>query len=155
MRCISIITAAGGIPHCLILLTGGVAVMMNRRTNDRIKAAAVSILACLGTVFLCILLFSWLRSAADLPEIASAVLSGIALCFGCFFGAFSAANVRRKHGAAVGFLFGAAVFAVLFLLGLVFVRSFSAHGIFAKAVLIVCSAASGGIIGVNTKPLFR
>lgn len=129
--------------------------MVSRRTDSRIKAAAVSALACLGTVFLCILLFSWLRSAADLPESAAAVLTGIALCFGCFFGAFSAANVRRKHGAAVGFLFGAAAFAVLFLLGLIFVKSFSAQGIFAKAVLIVCSAASGGIMGVNTKPLFR
>ena len=128
---------------------------MRKKMNEKVKVTAVSGLACLGTVFLCILLFSWLQSAADLPGSTAAVLSGAALCFGCFTGAFSAANMRRKHGAAVGFLFGAAVFVLLFLLGLIFVKSFSAEGIFAKAVLILCSAASGGIIGVNTKPLFR
>ncbi len=128
---------------------------MRRHLNEKAGTVIVSVLACVGAVFICTALFSWLQSVFDLPGKAAAAMSGIALCAGCFAGAFTAANMRRRRGAAVGFLFGAAVFAVLLTAGLILVKSFSAEGIAAKAVLIFCSAASGGVIGVNVRPIFR
>lgn len=128
---------------------------MGRYVGGKRKTAAVSAIAAVGTILLFILLFSGVQSFLDLSDTAVKILSGLSLCAGCFAGAFSAANIRRKHGIAVGFVFGLAAFAAVFVLGMIFVKSFSADGIFAKAVLIFCSAASGGIIGVNTKPLFR
>ena len=128
---------------------------MGRHMSDKKKAVIISAGAALGAVLLFILLFSGVQLVLDVSDTAVKAMSGIALCAGCFAGAFAAANIRRKHGIAVGFLFGIVTLAAVFALGMIFVKSFSADGFFAKTVLIFCSAAAGGIIGVNTKPLFR
>ncbi len=126
---------------------------MNRISNEKLKAAVVSALASVGAVFLCLLLFSWFRTSFDLPESSLRAMSGAAICAGCFFGAFFAANIRRKRGFVIGIMFGAAFFLVLMILGGIFVRAFSSDGILSKAALIFCFAVSGGIFGVNTKKI--
>ncbi|MGN0690863.1 MAG: TIGR04086 family membrane protein [Oscillospiraceae bacterium] len=128
---------------------------MGKHMGDRQRTVIFSAGAALGAVLLFVLLFSGIQLVMDVSDTAVKIMSGIALCAGCFAGAFAAANVRRKHGIAVGIVFGIVTLAAVFALGMIFVRSFSSDGFFAKAVLIFCSAAAGGIIGVNTKPLFR
>lgn len=128
---------------------------MGKHMSDKQKSVIFSAAAAISAVLLFILLFSGIQLVMDVSDTAVKVMSGIALCAGCFAGAFAAANIRRKHGIGVGFVFGLVTLAAVFALGMLFIKSFSADGFFAKAVLIFCSAASGGIIGVNTKPLFR
>lgn len=125
------------------------------RTDGNIRAAAVSALACIGALFVCVTLFSWLASKLDLSDAAVEVMAGISLSAGCFSGAFAAGNIKRRKGILSGIVFGGAVFMLLMLLGMIMLKSFSSDGIAAKAVLILCCSVSGGILGVNTKALFR
>ena len=128
---------------------------MGKHMSDRQRSVIFSVGAALGAVLLFILLFSGIQLIMDVSDTTVRIMSGISLCAGCFAGAFAAANIRRKHGIAVGIVFGIVTLAAVFALGMIFVKSFSSDGFFAKTVLIFCSAAAGGIIGVNTKPLFR
>ena len=129
--------------------------MKKVRKDDNIRAAAVSVLACVGALFICTVFFSWLASRLDLSDTAVEVMAGIALSAGCFSGAFAAVNIKRRKGILSGIVFGGTVFAVLMLLGMILIKGFSSEGIAAKAVLVVCCSVSGGILGVNTKALFR
>ena len=123
--------------------------------SERIRSAVLSAAVCPITVFICMLLCSWLTVTFDLTSEAVGFMSGLSLCAGCFAGAFAAGNIRRRKGIIIGFAFGGAVFIVLILASVFIMKSFSAESAFGRFVLILLCSAAGGIVGVNTKALFR
>ncbi len=128
---------------------------MYSENAEKFRAALISAAVCPLTVFVCVLVCSWLTVTFDLSREAVGIMSGTALCAGCFAGAFAAANIRRRHGICVGAVFGGAVFILLVLISVIIMKSFSAGHAFGKFLLILLCSAAGGITGVNTRSLFR
>ncbi|MCR5167947.1 MAG: TIGR04086 family membrane protein [Oscillospiraceae bacterium] len=120
-----------------------------RDNAEKLMTAAVSVLACLGTVFLCMLFCSWLTVRIGFPDEIIGAMSGFSLCCGCFAGAYTAGSLRRKGGLALGFMFGGIVFLVLLILSALLVRGFTAGGAAAKAAMIAVCSAAGGVLGAN------
>ena len=116
---------------------------------EKLLTAVISILACLGTVFLCMLFCSWLTVRIGLPDEIIGAMSGFSLCCGCFAGAYTAGSLRKKGGLALGSMFGGIVFIVLLILSVLFVKSFTVGGAAAKAVMIAICSAAGGVLGAN------
>ncbi len=129
---------------------------MRRRTpaerlrNEKILTAVYSALACAGAVVLASAVFSGIASVIDLSDGTFTVMSGTALCAGCFAASFTAAKRRGKNGIKTGLLCGMIIFFAVLLGGLLFVRSFSAGGFFTKLLMILICSAIGGIAGVNS-----
>lgn len=124
-----------------------------RRKN--IIMIASGILACFGTIFLCLLLFGAVASLVELSDGIMAAMSGIALAAGCFSAAYTIAKKRRRNGMLTGLACGGAVFFIVMLAGIIFVRSFSAGGFISKLLIILSCSCIGGIIGVNSPRRFR
>ena len=121
------------------------------KKRDMIITIIKAVLCCLGVIFLCLVIFSAAASRINLSDGVLSVMSGTALSPGCFTAAYIAAAQRRKHGLLTGLLWGGAVFLAVMLLGAIFVRSFSAGGIFAKLLMILACSGIGGILGTNSK----
>ncbi len=126
-----------------------------RLFRERITAVVHSIFACIGAVFVTLLAFSAIGTIIDLSSGAFTIMSSIALCAGCFGASFTAARKKKKNGLKTGLLCGAIIFAVTFLGGIIFVRSFSVGGFFTKMLIILICSSLGGIIGVNSPQRFR
>ena len=126
-----------------------------RIRNERIMLILHTVLACVGAVFLASLLFSAVAAIIDLSDRTFTLMSSFALCAGCFSAGFVYAGRRRKNGIKSGLACGAVIFAVVFLFGIIFVRSFSAGGFFTKLLIILICSAIGGIFGVNSPQKFR
>ena len=126
-----------------------------RIRSERLLTILYASLACVGAVFLTVTFFSAFATMIDLSDSAFNFMSSIALCAGSFSAAYTAAKQRKKQGLRVGLACGGVIFAVTFLLGLIFVRSFSAGGFFTKLLIILVCSAVGGIIGVNSPKRFR
>lgn len=134
--------------------------MRRKTTAERIRTERnimiiSAALACVGALFLAVTVFSAIASVIDFSDGTFHVLSGIALCAGCFAASYTAAKRRRRYGLKTGLLCGAVIFGVLLLGGILFVRSFSAGGFFTKLLIIMVCSAIGGIIGVNSPKRFR
>lgn len=126
-----------------------------RIRTERLLMIFCASLACVGAVFLAVTIFSAIATMVDLSDGMFTLMSGIALCAGCFAAGYTAAKHRKKQGLRVGLACGGVIFAVTLLLGIIFVRGFSAGGFFTKLLIILVSSAVGGIIGVNSPKRFR
>ena len=131
---------------------------MRRSPEEKRKYAVIAmvitgILSCVGAIFLFVLLFSAVGTVVDLSEGAIRVLAGCALAAGCFAAAFTVARRRKRNGIVTGIACGGIVFAVVLVLGLIFIRSFSTGGFVAKLLTIFSCSVIGGIIGVNSPKL--
>lgn len=126
-----------------------------RMKTERLLMIVQSALACVGAVFIAALIFSAAASVIDFSDGTFTLASSLALCAGCFAAGFTAAKRRKKHGLATGLACGAVIFAVVFIGGLICVRSFSVGGFFTKLLIIFICSAIGGIIGVNSPQRFR
>ena len=141
------------------MLNGGIS--MRRKTpaeklrTEKMLMILLSALACVGAVFLVSLAFSAIASVIDLSDGAFLLMADAALCAGCFAAGFTAAKRRGRHGMKTGLLCGMIIFAAAFLGGLIFVRSFSAGGVFTKLLIILICSSIGGIFGVNSPRRFR
>ncbi|MBQ5318010.1 MAG: TIGR04086 family membrane protein [Oscillospiraceae bacterium] len=126
-----------------------------RLRKEHITSVVYSIFACIGAVFATSLFFSAIATVIDLSDGTFTVMSSVALCAGCFGASFTAAKKRQKDGLKTGLMCGAIIFAVTFLGGIIFVRSFSVGGFFTKILIILICSSLGGIIGVNSPRRFR
>ena len=126
-----------------------------RLHKERIMTVVYAMLACIGAIAVTMLLFSWIATVIDLENSVFRLMSSIALCAGCFGASYTAAKKRRKDGLKTGLLCGAVIFGLILLLGLIFVRNFSAGGFFTKILIIMICSSLGGIIGVNSRRRFR
>lgn len=126
-----------------------------RIRTERLMMIFCTALACVGAVFLAVTIFSAIATIVDLSDGMFTLMSSIALCAGCFAAGYTAAKRRKKQGLRVGLACGGVIFAVTLLLGIIFVRGFSAGGFFTKLLIILVCSAVGGIIGVNSPKRFR
>lgn len=121
------------------------------RKRRLVLTAVSGILSCIGAMFLCVTIFSSVAAIVDLNAGGYTLMSGLALCAGCFAAAYTVAKKRRRRGLCTGLVCGGAVFAAVFIVGLIFVRSFSAGGFFFRLVSVMLCSAVGGVIGVNSR----
>ncbi len=112
-------------------------------------------LACLGAVFVCLVIFSAVMTSIEISGGTLSVMSGLALSAGCFAASYIVAKRRGRKGMLTGLICGGAVFLLVLLCGIIFVRSFSAGGFFAKLLMVLSCSGIGGIIGVNSRGRFR
>jgi putative membrane protein (TIGR04086 family) len=120
-----------------------------KQKKANITAVAAAVLACLGAIFICSTIFSAITAAIDVSEGTAAIMSSLALCAGCFSGAFTISHKKREHGLLLGILTGACVFGAVFVGGLIMGGAFTAGGFFSKALIIFICSAIGGIAGAN------
>lgn len=118
----------GGLPHTLISL---------------LMSAAVTLL--------CLFAFAFVMTKFDVSGGIVSSAAGIALCLGAYFFSYFITKKRRKHGLLTGLACGTAVFALAFLLGLIFVRSPITSQLFVKLAALAVCGGIGGIIGVNSR----
>lgn len=141
------------------MLNGGN--FMRRKTSaeklrtEKLLMILFSALACTGAVFLVSLAFSGIASVIDLSDGTFLLMANAALCAGCFAAGYTAAKRRGRQGMKTGLTCGIIIFAAVFLGGLIFVRSFSAGGLFTKLLIILICSSIGGIFGVNSPRRFR
>lgn len=126
-----------------------------RMKSDRIRAVVTSLLAFIGAVSLCLLIFGEIAVKIDVSDGIFSVMAQLSLCAGCFAAAYTVSKQKRKKGLIIGLYCGAMVFIGVFLLGIIFSRSFSAGGFFIKLITIFSCSAIGGVLGVNSKKRFR
>lgn len=115
----------------------------------------LGLLACLGAVFLCLLVFSFIAANVGVSDGILGTMSGISLAAGCFAASYTVAKRRGKNGFLTGIACGGIVFLAVLICGMIFVRSFSAGGFFTKLLIILSCSGIGGIIGVNSPRRFR
>ena len=126
-----------------------------KRKSDAIRTVVTAVLAGIGAIAVCLFVFGEIAVKIDLSDGIMSVMAQIALAAGCFAAAFTVAKRRRRDGLISGLCCGAAVFALIFLLGLIFSCGFSVGGFISKILVIGACSAAGGILGVNTKQRFR
>ncbi|MGN0675489.1 MAG: TIGR04086 family membrane protein [Oscillospiraceae bacterium] len=126
-----------------------------RLRTERLIMVLQAAFACIGAIFVTLLVFSAIASAVDLSDGAFSVMSSISLCAGCFAASYTAAKRRRKYGIKTGIACGIIIFLAALLCGIIFVKSFSAGGFFTKMLIILICSSIGGIIGVNSPRRFR
>ncbi|MGN0642956.1 MAG: TIGR04086 family membrane protein [Huintestinicola sp.] len=119
--------------------------------RERLAALLTAILAGIGALTAASVILSGFALFLDLSDSAVSTLSGIALAAGCFACASAAANRRRRHGLATGFVCGLTVFTAVLIIGSLTVKTFTAGGVVIKLIIILTSSALGGIRGVNTR----
>ena len=126
-----------------------------KHKSEVIRTVVTAVLAGIGVLSICLFVFGEIAVQIDLPDGRMSVMAQISLAAGCFAAAFTVAKRRRRDGIISGLCCGAAVFAVIFLLGIIFAGSFSVGGFITKILVIGTCSAIGGIIGVNSKQKFR
>ncbi len=102
-------------------------------------------------ILVCLLIFSFVMTKIDIPEQLVSVMTTIALCFGSYWGGYVASKNRGKNGILIGSLTGLIIFVVIFIAGVILVKSSITLGFITKLIITVICAAIGGIIGVNSK----
>ncbi|MGN0630291.1 MAG: TIGR04086 family membrane protein [Ruminococcus sp.] len=110
-------------------------------------AAAAGILVLL--IFLSA--FSLLISSFDASDDLISCMAAIALCAGSFTAGFIFARRRRRKGILCGLASGIFIYIIVFLFGIVLLKSFSGAGTFMKLILILLCSCIGGVCGVNTR----
>ena len=122
-----------------------------RRRRESAKGAAATVISG-GAVFVGVLfLFSLVLTKLDLSDGIVRAMSIVALCAGCYTVSFSAANRRRQRGLVTGIVCGLLVFALVFFVSVIVLKTLSGAGFITKLVMIVACSAAGGIAGVNSE----
>lgn len=119
---------------------------------SRLKSEAKGALVGLIASMLLLLLFSALMLWISVPLMWASVFSYAASALGAFIGGFVCGVLTGEKGLRVGALTGVICFATVFLTGIIVSRSvpsFATLGI--SALVTVCAAAFGGVVGVNRK----
>lgn len=119
--------------------------------NSRAVSMVTSLVCGVAVTVLCLLAFSFVMTRFDTSDGIVSAMSSVALCVGSYFASFLVARRHRKNGLVTGILCGVIVFAVTFLVGVIFMKVSLSMGIFPKAVMLLVCGAIGGIIGVNSK----
>lgn len=109
--------------------------------------------AAVGILVILILLsaFSLLISSFDASDDLISCMAAIALCAGSFAAGFVFAKRRRRRGLLCGLGAGLLIYVIVFLFGIVLLKSFSGAGTFMKLILILLCSCIGGVCGVNTR----
>jgi putative membrane protein (TIGR04086 family) len=123
--------------------------------SERLGIIAIGIFACIGVMLPLFILFSAITVKLGISSGILSLMASFALGAGCFSAAFYTAKRRRKKGLVTGFICGITVFVIVFIGGIIFVKSFSAGSFIAKTIIILTSSAIGGILGVNSRQRFR
>ena len=119
--------------------------------NNRIWCTSHSVLAGLVAAMICISCFSVLMTKMDAPDLLISCMACLALCVGSFTTGYVAARQRRRHGFLIGLSCGLVMYCIIFLTGIVILRSFACAGTPMKLLLIILCSGIGGIVGVNSK----
>lgn len=119
--------------------------------DTRFYGLGAAVLTGFFVILGCLFLFSAVISKIDAPSAVVAVMSTVALCAGACSGGFAGAKKRQKNGMLVGIVTGTAIFAIIFLLSLIFAKTAVSISAGTKLILAVVFGAIGGVIGVNSK----
>lgn len=107
------------------------------------------------TILLLLLLSYAFVVMKNIPQRAIAPL-GIALsAVGAFFGGYAAGRISKQKGLLFGVVTALALFALLFLFGLILIKEPITATSFIKMGVMLFLGAVGGILGVNKKTKIR
>lgn len=123
----------------------------NNLKNSKLFNFGISLLAGGALTFVCLLLFSFIMTKVDAPDGVISAMASLSLCVGSYFAGFIITKKYRKRGLFTGIVCGVAIFAVTFLVSVIFIKCALTMGTFSKFIMIVVCTSIGGIIGVNSK----
>lgn len=109
-------------------------------------SVAAGAAVCAAATLLC----SLLMSIIQLPVEWGGGLGHFSLSLGCLTAGYILGRKKKKEGIKQGFLCGAALLLISFILG-IFFGEISFWGFFGKALICTASGITGGVLGVNSK----
>ena len=120
---------------------------LSRAVRSVLFGTAAAIVSC--TVMLAICAF--ILSIRDMPHTAVVLLSIACTVVGAFVGSFVSARLMKENGLIVGLVTGVLFYLVVLLVNAVI--GIAGTGLFSvsRLVIILITAAIGGILGVNAK----
>ena len=117
--------------------------------NEKLVIYGLSLLVGIILVIASMFLASLLCLAADLPESLSSPISALCVGVGAFSAGFLASKKIKSGGVLNGAVCGVILYALVFLLSLIFSENgFSAISVL-HLLIILISAMIGGILGVG------
>ncbi len=117
--------------------------------NEKLVIYGLSLLVGIILVIASMFLASLLCLAADLPESLSSPISALCVGVGAFSSGFLASKKIKSGGVLNGAVCGVILYALVFLLSLIFSENgFSAISVL-HLLIILISAMIGGILGVG------
>ncbi|MDD2363056.1 MAG: TIGR04086 family membrane protein [Oscillospiraceae bacterium] len=118
---------------------------MLRRLRPVFIGTAFGILCCLVVL----LLFALLMAACDIPQAAVTPMAVIAAAVGAFFGGFICAKAAGSRGLIYGAACGGLMYLLILIAGFSLLSDVRGWYALIKLLVVVTSAAIGGVYGVN------
>jgi putative membrane protein (TIGR04086 family) len=123
-----------------------------RIRRERIRIVLGGIIAFFAVLFVLGAVFAAAITIFEMPASARGLFSAITVAAASFAAAFIPSRRRRCGGIFIGIIVSIAVIFMITVGSAVTLADSSVAGTFAKCVLVVVSALTGGIYGVNSKP---
>ncbi|HBT64787.1 MAG TPA: TIGR04086 family membrane protein [Ruminococcaceae bacterium] len=120
---------------------------MLKRVRPVFIGTAAGMLCCLAVL----LLFALLMAARDIPQSAVTPMAVAAAAMGAFIGGFISARIAGSRGLFYGAACGALMYLLILVAGISLLQSISGWYAVAKLLVIMVSAAIGGVYGVNRR----
>lgn len=98
-----------------------------------------------------LLLFAAILAAQDIPQMAVTPMAVVAAAVGAFIGGLVCARTAGSRGLIFGAACGALLYLVVMIFGFAMLKDIRGVYALVKLLIMIGSAAIGGVIGVNTK----
>lgn len=114
-------------------------------------AVIIGLFAGVAVSIVLLLIFAAVMSFTNIPQTFIPIMSVLAAAIGSFIGGIISASFFQKSGMLTGALCGAALSVIVLLSGVFVLNEGIGAVAFTKLIIFICSAAIGGIIGVNRR----
>lgn len=98
-----------------------------------------------------LLLFAAVLAAQDIPQMAVTPMAVAAAAVGAFIGGLVCARVAGSRGLVYGAACGALLYLIVMIAGFAMLKDIRGVYALVKLLIMIGSAAIGGVVGVNTK----
>lgn len=119
------------------------------KENIKIWPLIISVLIQTAVTFILVAVFALIINLADLDYKYAPVFGSVAVGLGSLAGAMRYSAKKKSKGYLIGLAFGGATFLIVTLIGLILNGGGLTLNTLFHLIIIMLSAVSGGIIGVN------
>lgn len=116
-----------------------------------LRILLLSVSVGVAVMLLLLFAFSVMMTNLGISGENAGAMAMIALCVGSYIAGFIAAFCHHKNGLMTGLFCGAVLFGLFFLVSIVIPGGAMGLHTLARLLLVLCSAAIGGVFGVNFK----
>lgn len=126
--------------------------MSENTTSKSVKALIIgSVINALMIIITTVMLSLFLVVAGNLFENAAGYMMLVPLAIGGYVGGFTSARINKSNGLLIGVISGLIVFIIMLIAGFSSGIADFTYMLLLKALVIIMTAAIGGVKGVNKK----